>query len=95
MIAHVLAGAGLALYAFEVYRTILRFGVKRPGMLGTVAGLAGVHVFMAVALTVLAWAFAPNLPGVPAYVAPVITAVNAVYLLAALLYIRSRGRRRP
>ena len=94
MLAHVLAVLGLAVYGFEVLRTVQRFGVRRPGMLGRVAGAPGAHVLMAVLLTILAFILAASFEAVPDYVAPVAAAINAVYLVLALRYGRRRSRER-
>jgi len=95
MLAHVLAVLGLAIYAFEVYRTVLRFGVKRPGMLGTVMLSAPLHVFMAVVMAVgfVVLGSTPLFP-VPAYVAPVGVLINLVYLVMALRHARRQARAR-
>ena len=100
MLAHVLAVLGLAVYGFEIYRTVQRFGVRRGGMLGGVAGNPGAHVVMAVLITILFFILAASFAAVPVYVAPAAAVINAVYLVLALRYGRRRsqerkGRRNP
>lgn len=94
MLAHVLAVLGLAAYAFEVYRTVLRFGVRRPGALGTAASAPGAHVLMAVLMTMVAFILAATFEAVPPYVGPAAALINVVYLVLALRYGRRRARER-
>lgn len=95
MLPHVLAVLALALYAFEVYRTVQRFGVRRRGMLGGAAGAPGMHVLMAVLMTVAFFIVAVSFAAVPFYVGPAGAVINGVYLVLALRYARRRsGERR-
>lgn len=94
MLPHVLAVLGLALYGFEVYRTVRRFGARRLGMIGGAAGAPGMHVFMAVLMTVFFFVLAVSFAAVPFYVAPAGAVINGVYLVMALRYARRRSAER-
>jgi membrane protein implicated in regulation of membrane protease activity len=91
---HVLAVLGLAVYAFEVYRTVQRFGARRPGLLGAAAGAPGMHIFMAVLMAAIFVILAMSFAAVPLYVGPVGAVINGVYLVAALRYARRRSEER-
>lgn len=94
MLAHVLAVLGLALYGFEVYRTVQRFGVRRPGMLGGAAGAPRAHVFMSILMTFIFFVLAASFAAVPFYVFPAGALINGVYLVLALRYARRRSAER-
>ena len=94
MLTDVLAVLGLAVYAFEVYRTVQRFGVRRPGMLGAAAGAPGMHILMAVLLTAIFFILAASFEAIPSYVAPAGAVITAVYLVLALRYSRRRSAER-
>lgn len=94
MLAHVLAVLGLAIYAFEIYRTVQRFGVRRRGMIGGAAGAPRMHIFMAVLMTVIFVILATSFAAVPFYVAPAGAVINGVYLVLALRYARRRSAER-
>lgn len=90
MLNHVLAILGLAVYGFEVYRTVQRFGVRRRGIVGGVAGAPRMHMLMAIVMTVLFFTLATSLAAVPFYVGPAGAVINAVYLVLAFRYARRR-----
>lgn len=94
MLAHVLAVLGLAVYGFEVYRTVQRFGARRSGMIGGVAGNPGAHVLVAVLTTIAAFILVASFAAVPVYVAPAAAVINGVYLVLAVRYGRRRSRER-
>lgn len=94
MLIHVLAGFGLAVYAFEVYRTVQRFGARRPGLVGAAAGAPGMHILMAVLMTALFFILAASFAAVPFYVGPAGAVINGVYLVLALRYARRRSAER-
>lgn len=94
MLAHALAVLGLAIYGFEVYRTVQRFGARRPGMLGSTTRGPKVHIFMAVLMTVVFVILAVSIPAVPLYVAPAGAVINGAYLLLAVRYARRRADER-
>lgn len=94
MLAHILSVLGLALYAFEIYRTVLRFGARRPGMFGGAAGAPRAHIIMAVLMALVFLALPAIFDAVPFYVAPVGVVINAVYLVVAVRYARRRSAER-
>lgn len=90
---HILAILGLALYGFEVYRTVQRFGVRGRGIVGGVAGAPRMHMAMAILMTVIFVTLAASFAAVPVYVGPVGAMINGVYLVLAIRYARERKRR--
>lgn len=94
MVAHVLAVLGLAVYGFEVYRTVNRFGVRRSGLIGGLAGNTGAHVLVGVLTTIFALILDASFAAIPVYVAPAAAGINAVYVILALRHGRRRSRER-
>ena len=94
LLAHVLAVLGLAFYAFEVYRTVLRFGARRRGMIGGAAGSPRSHIAMAVFMALVFLLLPALFTAVPLYVAPVGVVINAVYLVLAVRFARRRSAER-
>lgn len=94
MLIHVLAVLGLAVYTFEVYRTVQRFGARRPGVFGAAAGAPGIHIFMAVFMAAVFAILAASFPAVPLYVGAVGVVINGAYLVMALRYARRRSAER-
>ena len=94
MLPHILAVLGLALYAFEVYRTVRRFGARRPGMFGGAAGSPTAHVAMAVLMALIFLLLPAIFAAVPVYVAPIGVLINVAYLGLALRYARRRAAER-
>ena len=94
MLAHVLSVLGLALYGFEVYRTVRRFSARRSGFVGGMASAPTAHVVMAVLMTLVFVILAASFGAVPIYVAPIGAAINGVYLVLALRYGRRRKAER-
>lgn len=94
MVAHVLAVLGLAFYAFEVHRTVRRFGARRHGLIGGAAGSPRAHIAMAVFMALVFLLLPAIFPAVPVYVAPVGALINVVYLVIAIRYARRRSDER-
>ncbi len=92
MLNHILAVLGLAVYAFEVYRTVQRFGVRRRGIVAGVAGAPRMHMLVAILMTVVFFTLAASIAAVPFYVGPAGAVINAVYLVLAFRYARQRKR---
>ena len=94
LLPHVLAVLGLALYAFEVYRTVQRFGARRPGVFGAAAGSPGLHIMMSVLMAAIFAVLPVAFAAVPFYVAPAGVGINAAYLVLAIRYSRRRSAER-
>jgi hypothetical protein len=90
MLNHALAILVLVVYAVEVYRTVQRFGVRRRGVVGGVAGAPRMHMLMAVVMAVVFLTVATSLAAVPFYVGPAGVVINLVYLVLAVRYARRR-----
>lgn len=92
MLADILALIILVVVAYEIRRTIARFGLRRTNMLMTMAQTPGAHVMMALVLGTTAVLLGVSVEAVPLYVAPIGGLISVYYLVAALRFRRQQAQ---
>lgn len=89
MLAHVIAILGLAYFAWDVRRTVIRLrSVRGPSLVSA----PGAHVCMAVVLAIVFLMLYP-VSSVPVYVTPIGVALSAIYFIEARKVARARQKK--